>query len=157
MDNLGLKGAWKKHKDANLRFRIREYCWEIRYAWQRAWRGYDNIDVFDLGFMTLRKMPTLLREFKKRNNGLFNDPDNKGHSLTEEETDAIIDRMIFLFENSYDADVCYKRIFGTTAHDDMMADREDWNERYMAACAERNKCYKEALELFEKWGYELWY
>lgn len=156
MDNLGLKGAWKKHQGARLRFRIKEYCWDLRYAWQRAWRGYDNIDVFDLGFITLEKMPILLREFKKHNDALFYNLENNTY-LTEEETNAIIDHMIFLFENSYDTDICYKRLFGVESHEDVLADREDWHERYKAANIERSKCYEEALELFKKWGYQLWY
>ena len=156
MDNLGLKGAWKKHKGASLKFRIKEYVWDIRYAWQRAWHGYDNIDIFDLGFVILRKMPILLSEFKRYNDSLFHDLDS--HSdLSEEETNAIIDRMIFLFENSYDVDVCYKRLFDVNSHEDVLSDHEEWHERYKAACIERNKCYEEALELFKKWGYQLWY
>ena len=82
MGNLGLKGAWKKYKGASLRFRIKEYYWDLRYAWQRAWRGYDNIDVFDLGFITLKKMPILLREFKKHNDALFHNLENNTDYIT---------------------------------------------------------------------------
>ena len=49
---------------------LKEACWNLRYAFQRAWRGYDNIDVFDLGFSFIEKMPVLLNEFLECNNAL---------------------------------------------------------------------------------------
>lgn len=155
MGNLGLKGAWKKHKGARLRFRMREYMWDIRYAWQRAWRGYDNSDIFELGYNFIYKMPVLLSEYKKRNDCLFYDPDkNGGADLTKEEMDELLDRMIFLFENAGDNESSYIRLFGVGFMDDPTPDKRD---RLIAAKEEQHKCYNEAMDLLKKWCLHLWY
>lgn len=161
-NSIGLKGAWHKTKGARLSFRIKEFCWELRYAWQRAWRGYDFTDVFELGFNFVERMPFLLREFKKYNDALFPNIDDNGKlpseyksidelSLTEEETDAILDEMIFYFENCNE-DVVYERLYGIDPY------KDEFNyEQWKVANEERDRCWKEAMRLFSKWSGYLWY
>ena len=81
-------------KGFRMWFRLREMIWEIRYAWQRAWRGYDSTDVFELGFNFISLMPVLLREFRSKTIALLPDPDHPGKAHTEEETQRILDEMI---------------------------------------------------------------
>lgn len=150
--SIGLKGCFKQCKGAGLRFRAKELYWQIRYAWQRAWIGYDNTDVFELGFNFVERMPFLLREFKKYNDALFPDLDKGcGASLTEEETDAILDEMIFYFENCNE-DVVYKRLYGVDPYEDEY-DYEKWK----LAGEEMHRCWDEAMKLFSKWSMCLWY
>lgn len=73
MTKFGLNGFLEWTKGASLRYKLREFWWQLRYAWQRAWRGYDFTDVFELGYNFTAKMPVLLTEFLKNNVGLFYD------------------------------------------------------------------------------------
>lgn len=153
MGNLGLKGAWKKHRGARLRFRVKEYIWDVRYAWQRAWRGYDNSDIFELCYNFLNKMPILLSEYKKKNDTLFYDQDRKVY-LTKTEMDELLDKMIFLFSNAGDNEPDYVRLFGISSYDDQSPDKFD---RLNTARLEQYRCYNEAMDLMKKWGLHLWY
>ena len=78
----------ERTKGASLRYKLREFLWQLRYAWQRAWRGYDFTDVFELGYNFTAKMPVLLAEFLKNNVGLFYDAE-ADKQLDEEETNAV--------------------------------------------------------------------
>lgn len=154
--SLGLKNL-SFYKGASLRWKIKTIYWEIHYAIQRAWRGYDAVDVFDLWFSFVAKMPELLRKFKDNNDGLFVDTSSgQPVNLTEEQTDAIIDEMIFYFENC-DEDVCYKRIHGTDPGEDYETDHEAYFEKTKQAWEERQRCWDKAMELFTKWGPRMWY
>lgn len=160
--SIGLKGVLKRTKGMGLKWKIETIYWELRYAWQRAWRGYDFTDVFELGFNFVDRMPFLLREFKKYNNALFPNIDDNGNfpseyksidelSLTKEETDAVLDELIFYFENCNE-DFVYKRLYGVDPYEDGY-DYEKWK----AASEEANRCWKEAMRLFSKWSQCLWY
>lgn len=85
MTKFGLNGFLERTKGASLRYKLREFWWQLRYAWQRAWRGYDFTDVFELGYNFTAKMPVLLAEFLKNNVGLFYDTE-ADKQLDEEET-----------------------------------------------------------------------
>lgn len=139
-------------KGSGLKTKLRDLFWEFRYAWQRAGKGYDFTDVFELGFNFIAKMPVLLKEFKKYNDTLFPDLDkNDGSSLSEEETKAILDEMIFYFENC-DEDQVYKRLYGTDPYEQRFE-----KERWEAVQKEKDRCWNEAMRLFTKWGRCLWY
>lgn len=88
MTKFGLNGFLERTKGASLRYKLREFWWQLRYAWQRAWRGYDFTDVFELGYNFTDKMPVLLAEFLKNNVGLFYDVE-ADKQLDEEETYAL--------------------------------------------------------------------
>ena len=97
-------------------------------------------------------MPFLLREFKKYNNALFPSLDDPTRfSLTKEETNAILDEMIFYFENC-DENFVYKRLYGVEPFEDGYV-----HERCKEAYAEMNRCWNEAMKLFSKWSMCLWY
>lgn len=149
---LGLRAAFKKHKGASFGFIIKELYWELRYAWQRAWVGYDYTDVFELGHNFAARMPVLLRDFKENNIALFTDSET-GQTFSETETDAILDEMIFYFENC-DEDHVYERIHGVSGYaENEMYDMKKWT----AAYEELKRCQSEALRLFSKWCWNLWY
>ena len=147
---LGLSTVWRRTKDnPNLKRRIAALMTELRYAWQRAWRGYDDADVFDLGFRFVERMPILLQEYKRHNDCLLRDQE-QGKDYTEEETERIIDEMIFYFQNCSET-FTYQRIFGVSiSEDDFSCDR------CLAAAAEAQRCRVVALRLFSKWCFSLW-
>lgn len=152
---IGLKDAFHKPDGQRIRYWLKDLGWQFRYAWQRAWRGYDSVDIFDLGFSIVNKMPVLLKEYKKYNVGLFHDSDT-WKDLSEEETNAVIDDLIFYFENC-DEDHVYMRLFGSDSLEDFDIDLELWRSRSKQAAEEYKRCWKEAMRLFARWANQLWY
>ena len=153
--DFGLRAALRKPKGQHIWYYLKDLVWQIRYAWQRAWLGYDFTDIFNLDGNFVTKMPILLREFKENNVGLFNDYENN-RSFTKEETDAILDELIFYFDNC-DEDRVYERLFGTDSWDDYITDKDLWRKRTNAASKEYRRCWDEAMRLFAKWSGQLWY
>ena len=150
MGARGLCNALEIIKGSGLRWKIKTLYWEFRYAWQRAWRGYDFTDVFELGYNFATKMPELLGEFKKYNNALFTDRESLT-TFTEEETDRVLDDMIFFFENC-DEDHVYKRLFGVN-----FLEEEYDSDKWKAVRTELDRCRTEDMRLFSKWVWNLWY
>jgi len=75
MDNLdlGLKDFFV-HSAKNkprLRHFLKQLRWELRYAWRRTWRGYDDVDMFECFEMFRRRMIRILEDFIKHGNSLF--------------------------------------------------------------------------------------
>lgn len=133
-----------------LRWRIDRIVKKIRYAWQRAIRGYDDTDVFELCFNFADRMTKLLSDFKRNNVALLHD-DEEDRDLSEEETREVINEMIYYFSRSSDDnDLLYEDMFGSKDH---MATSEELT-RYFQRLRE---CRSKALELFSKWCWELWY
>lgn len=150
MSDFGLCNALRKTKGEKLRYRTRNLFWELRYAFQRAWRGYDFTDVFELGYNIASRMPVLLKEFKENNIALFTDQET-GRTLSEEETNQVLDELIFYFENC-DEDHVYKRLYGIESWE------EDFNRKHLdLVYKELNRCRTEAMRLFSKWIWQLWY
>ena len=92
---------------------IKEFYWQHRYAWQRMWRGYDSTDIFNFDSNMLERFNTILKEFKLHNPALFNDTSNvlisedgkisgDAKTLSEEETNAVIDKLIYLSKKAND-------------------------------------------------------
>lgn len=140
---LGLKDFCKTHKGYSFLFKMKQLYWQIKYAWQRAWNGYDNTDIFELNNNFIQKMLPIMKDFRKHNVGLFYDTDNC-KPLNKEETNEIINKMVYLLENSdenawLDLDIPY--------------DYDKMNE--MEDKARENQ--KEFLNMFVKWFDQLWY
>ena len=65
--DLGLKDFFSSsmRKKPRIRHFFREFCWELRYAWHRAWRGYDDVDMFECFEMFRRRMIRIMEDFIK--------------------------------------------------------------------------------------------
>ena len=161
---IGLKGSWKERKDNGcyLRHRIKELRWDIKYAFQRAWRGYDSRDIFNMNSMFIEKYKVILKRYRDKHNCLFNVPDeykdmfNKMH-FNEEETNAIIDTMIFHLE-MLDEDYVEKKLFGKNIYDDDYDFEKDFSldkAMYVWKIVDQNKCL--FMKLFNIFFWELWY
>lgn len=141
---IGLRDFCKKVKGYSFIGKTRELRWELKYAFQRAWRGYDDVDVFSLYDRFNERMILTLKDFAESNNGLWTDGNLQ---LTEEETDKAIKKMIRHFERAdidgwvdLDLDPSTKEGFKGIEKfsDDAIAHQ-------MAA-----------LRDFQKWFYQLW-
>jgi hypothetical protein len=118
--------------------KIKDTYYDIKYAFQRAFRGYDDTEVFDLPSGFLTKYTKILKDFKKCGNS---------YPVEFESYDdwiKVIDEMICYFELSdefnpvydYDEEYCFKKSF--------------YNERL--AYYYRRK----ALDMFVKYFDDLW-
>ena len=98
----GLRGFHSNYKGASFGYRLKELRWQLHYAWQRAWRGYDDIEVFDFCFTFMERIVPILKDYRENNVSLWieNRGTNQYKELTRDQTNEIIDRMIYLAENS---------------------------------------------------------
>ena len=60
--SLGLKDYWKDNKRNSLRFKLKNLKWELIYAWQRAWRGYDDMDVIEIQWTFVERCKKTLKD-----------------------------------------------------------------------------------------------
>lgn len=148
-----LKDFRKNVKGASLKFKLKRFRWALIYAWQRAWRGYDDTDVFALDENFLEKIHSILLQFRKNNVCLFVDPDASEKNTTnidevtytEEQTDAIIDKMIYLLENiDYDA------------YPDEWKSPRDWN-KIVEYQKQVKKNQDDFFRIFVRYFDQLWY
>ena len=158
---IGLKGSWKETKGCRFVYRLKELRWNIKYAWQRAWYGWDRRDVFCLNDMFVEKYKDILKDFKENHWGLFNVPYNQRDNsnklfFNEEETDEIIDTMIYHLE-MMNEDYVEKKLYGKNIYDDDYDFKKDFSIdkcRHVAEIVDQNKDL--FMKLFSTLFWELW-
>ena len=127
---LGLKGCLKDYKGASIRYKIEGILDELKYAWQRAWRGYDDTEVWCIDWAIKAKLIALLQDYKKNRHCLWWCPDGydwsevckqdgwiKRYCFSSEQMDIILDTFIFHLQMS-DEDFVEKKLFGLNVYDD---------------------------------------
>lgn len=143
----------KECQGMKFRYRIRELCFEIKYGMQRFLRGYDSRDVFCFCGTFPEIMISILKEFRIRNDAVFNgkdeNGDNTGIPLSKTETDNVIDEIIFHL-NLMDEDKCANEIFRKEMYG---LELDDMKKVYEAIDTHKN----EAFRLLTKWYWDLWY
>lgn len=86
--------AFEKMLDAitrlyyKIKWKIRNAYWEVCYGFERMFKGYDNMDTFEIFYKFIKKYKKVLTEFRNNHYGY---PAN----LTEEEWDNILDSMLY--------------------------------------------------------------
>lgn len=142
-----LKDFHKNVEGMGVVYKAKAFGWALKYAWQRAWGGYDDVDVFSLNDSFIERMLPIMKDFRENNFALFCDENNV---LTMKETNKILDDMINLLEHS-DPNVWMDNIpveqIGTKEA------RETINTVEQEAYANQ----KRFLELFVKNFDQLWY
>lgn len=168
MNEIGLKNFNKKYKGAKLRFKVRMLFHELRYAWQRAWIGYDDIDVFDCSFRFRDRMLLILEKYKETRRGLWWVPKESEHyeqlgsldcsgyrQFNNEEIDVILDMMMWYLKMS-DDDFVEKQLFGNNVYDDDYVvgcrSKKDL-DRIKVVVMQNKKCF---MELFNLFYFDLW-
>lgn len=112
--------------------KIKNLLYEIKYGFQRMFRGYDDREVFSLDFGFIDKYTEILQQFKENTVGY--PPD-----ISEQEWNRILDRMIFLLleiQNMYD---------------EVDVDNYDVSQEIIV------KDKDEFFHLFSKYFFNLWY
>lgn len=164
MISVGLKDYWKNNKKNSLKWKLKNLRWELRYAWRRAWYGYDDMDTIEMYVSFIERYKAILKDFRKHHHGLFNVPEeyrdiyNK-YFFDEEETDAIIDTMIYHLE-MMDEDNVEKILYGMNIYDDEYSIEEYLNtitpERMKNISNVMNQNKEAFMKLFNLFFWDLW-
>jgi hypothetical protein len=157
---IGLKDYWKDNKHNSLRWKIKNLRWELRYAWRRAWYGYDDMDIIEMNTTFIERYKAILKDYRKSHMGLFNVPEEYRDVYNklffdEEETDAIIDTMIFHLE-MMDEDYVEKKLYGKNVYDDDYKISEYTLERNKRIFSVMNQNKEAFMKLFNIFFWDLW-
>ena len=166
--DLGLKDFFVSSvkKKPRLRHFFRELRWELRYAWRRAWFGYDDVDMFECFEMFRRKMIRILEDFIKHGHSLFSIPTQSEHYdellkrfpdmvFDEEYTQLIYRTMIFHLQ-MMDEDYVEKILYGNNVYDDdyEIDCRSIKDHKRINSVMEQNK--DAFMKLFSLFYFHLW-
>lgn len=157
---IGLKEIWTEMRGAGILYKLSGLKRSIKYAWQRAWRGYDDMELFNIDSRFIARYKEILKDYRENHFCLFNVPEEyrsifQKYSFSEDETDAIIDTMIFHLE-MMDEDYVQKKLFGKNVYDDDYDFSELTEKDYgrIYSIVEQNK--KAFMKLFDVFFWELW-
>ena len=153
MYKIGLNGFRDKYKGCKFSYKLTQLRWELRYAWRRAWEGFDDQDIFNLDDQFIDRMIVLLAEYNKHNVSLFVDPESPKGELkyfTEEETHEVIEKMIWYLEN------CKEEVVGKRLYGDNWMDTKDIKV-YEDIYNEMLRCKNKAFAMLCDYFYQLWY
>lgn len=160
--SFGLKDYWKDNKKCSLKWKLKNLKWELRYAWKRAWDGYDDMDMIEMFDCFIERYKDILKDYKKYHHGLFTVPQEYRDSFNklyfdEEETDIIIDMMIYHLE-MMDENHVEKILYGKNVYDDdyeILKGKELIDKvKRIGSVMEQNK--NSFMELFSLFFYQLW-
>ena len=168
MITLGLKDFFVhiKTNKTNIKCFFRELRWQLKYAWRRAWYGYDDVDMFECFEMFRRRMIRILEDFIKHGNGLLNLPQESEHYnellekfpegyFDEEHTKLIYQTMIFHL-HMMDEDYVEKMLYGNNVYDDdyEVSCRSIEDHKRIYSVMRQNK--DAFMKLFSLFYYDLW-
>lgn len=168
MFSIGLKNVVPSIEGVGLRNKLSTIKRELRYAAERAWKGYDSTDVFECSFNFQKWMINVLEEFNKYHECLFWVPEESEHyeelgrtdgnrrCFSEGETKAIISTMIWHLK-MMDADFCEKVLFGSCIYDDdyeIGCRSVEEGKRMSSVVKQNKKCF---MKLFDLFFWDLWY
>ena len=167
INTIGLKYFWKDNKHNSLKWKLKNLRWELRYAWKRAWLGYDDVDVFSFNTRFIERTIAILERFKETHYGLWWVPEesehyeNLGHiddrvahrCFNYEETNAIIEMMIWHLKMT-DEDFVEKQLYGDCVSDDNYR-YKTWQEtKKIGSVMNQNK--DAFMKLFSMFYFDLW-
>lgn len=153
MYKIGLNGFRDKYKGCSFLYKLKQLRWELRYAWRRAWKGFDDQDIFNLNDQFIDRMIVLLTEYNKHNISLFVNPESPKGELnyfTEEETREVIEKMIWYLEN------CKEEVVGERLYGEDWMDIKDVNVN-KSIYDDMLRCKNIAFKMLSDYFYQLWY
>ena len=79
-----LKYFKKNTKGLGIRYKIRTFFEYLKYAWQRAWRGYDDLAVWNYDIFFFNYTQSILMDMYRRNVGCWRKPAYKINKETND-------------------------------------------------------------------------
>ena len=119
---------------------LRDTYWEIRYGFQRMFKGYDSVDTFEIFDKFIDRYTKILTRYKNNHVGYCCE-------MTEEEWDAVIDEMLYHL----------KYMKEETVTEELERDvPDDWSASHKTVGDILEKHKNAFFELFSKYFYNLW-
>ena len=168
MDDLGLKDFFVSSRKEKIKLRhfLRELRWELKYAWRRAWIGYDDVDMFECFEMFRRRMIRIMEDFIRHGHGLLNLPQESEHynellkkfperCFDDKNTKLIYQTMIFHLQ-MMDEDYVEKKLYGSNVYDDdyEVGCRSIEDHKRIYSVMRQNK--NAFMKLFSLFYFDLW-
>lgn len=121
---------------------LRDIYWEIRYGFQRMFKGYDSVDTFETFHKFVERYTKILTEYRKKHCGIPMEFEN-----SEEEWDKVIDEMLYHLHYMDEQ----------TVTEELEKDvPDDWTVRSNSVYEVMEKHKDEFFKLFSKYFYDLW-
>ena len=166
MSDIGLRGFNERYAGCSIISKIGHLFREIKYAWQRAWKGYDDVEVFAINDKFRECMIEILQDFNKNRIASFWVPHDSEHyeelgvvdnisgsrCFNKTETGMIIDVMIWHLKMMDDTFV-EKQIYGFNIYDDEY-DPSKISYPHVVAIVKQNK--HAFMKLFDLFYENLW-
>lgn len=123
-----------------VRWKIKEAYWEVRYGFERMFKGYDSVDTFETFAKFIERYTKILTEYRKTHVGY-------AWNMTEEEWDGVIDEMLYHL-HYMDEETVVKELEKDVP--------DDWNvsAKIVSEILDKNK--NEFFKLFSEYFYNLW-
>ncbi len=167
MDNIGLKYFWKEYKDYSFKYKLKQLKWELKYAFKRAWLGYDDVDVFGYFSRFATRTILVLERLKENHVGVWWVPEESEHYndlgsedkftglrvFSGEETEIIIEMMIWHLKMT-DEDFVEKQLYGNNVYDDDYQIKSKDELIRIGNVMMQNK--DSFMKLFKMFFYDLW-
>lgn len=138
----GKESFWDsvKYFPWRLGFKVKNLYYQVKYGFQRMFRGYDDTEVFNTDLTFIDRYLKILKDFKKH---------HCAHpcELTPEQWNAVLDEMIKHLTLMNENNVMSKLKKGMP--DSFEPDYKTVNEI-------QNKHKDEFFKLFSEWFYSLW-
>ena len=145
LTRVGLKGFWKERKNNGqlFRWKLRDYFYDVKEAFRRAWVGYDACDIYDMGPVLCKKLRVQLIEFYKEHNEQINEP----------EVDAVVLEIIDLLayeDETFVSEKLYPNMKGGKLCNNYSI------EQWRAITELRKSKLERAFMLFGRYSMSLW-
>lgn len=155
-----LRETWTTKGTPFIR-RVKDTKLDFVYAWQRAWKGYDPREIWDMNTGFVEKYKAILKDYRKNHWCLFNVPEEYRESFGKlifdgSETNDIIDTMIFHLE-MMDEDYVEKVLYGKNIYDDDYDFKKDFSiekTKRVWSVVDQNK--EAFMRLFNLFFWQLW-
>ena len=141
--------------------KLNDWKYEIKWAWQRVLRGYDDTAVWDFHHHISEQFPKILRDLKEIQHGCPGELYDKKAKKNKEchKWEDILEKMANGFDaarkldnNEYMKEIKLKKprkdMFDKDSYTDYKFDKKCYNKL--------NKEFEEGIELFKKWYFSLW-
>ena len=138
----GKESFWDsiKYFPWRLGFKIKNLYYQVKYGFQRMFRGYDDTELFNMDMTFIDRYLKILKDFRKNHCGY-------PPSITNEQWDDILDEMIKHLSLMTEDNVETELKKGMP--DSFKPDYKTVNEI-------TNRHKDEFFKLFSKWFYNLW-
>lgn len=119
---------------------VKDAYWEVRYGFQRMFKGYDSVDIFETYYKFTDRYSKILTRLRKRHVGY-------PYCLSEEEWDDILDEMVYHLHYMVEDNVV----------DELKKDvPKEWSPSQKDVDEIMEKHKDEFFKLFSKYFYDLW-